>query len=420
MELFPPEAVVTRLSLVKLASEIARRLAALGRVSTEGEVVKPFTTRSGRVYLTLRDRVAQVTVVCPPSVARRSRLVHGERVGVTGTLTWSTDRGQVHLVADEVVPVGAGAIAAALEETRRRLAADGLLGRPRRPIPRVPAVIGVVCGTDAAVRADIESVVAARFPGYPVVFAETGVSGPGAAASISAAMAALDARPEVEVLILARGGGDAATLLPFSDEELCRAICACGTPVVSAIGHEGDRPLSDEVADLRCGTPSLAATAVVPDRKELVAGLDGQMAAAGRALGTSLDRARARLERVDARAAVGVGVAAAHGRLERASARLDPTHLRRRLQGAAADLGRMGWQFPLSRRIEAHSADLAGRRRVIDALDPARVLTRGYAVVRGPDGAVLRSPDGLEPGDPLDVSLAAGDLRAEVVEVVGR
>ncbi|HZD65237.1 MAG TPA: exodeoxyribonuclease VII large subunit, partial [Acidimicrobiales bacterium] len=170
MTLFPPEAVVRRLSLVRLTSEIARSVAQVGRVATEGEVVRPSVRPSGRIWFTLRDRAVQLTVVCPPARARRCRVVHGERVGVTGTLSWSADRGDLRLVADEVVPVGEGAIVAALAETRARLAADGLLDRPRRPLPVLPAAIGVVCGADAAVRADIESVVAVRYPGYPVVF----------------------------------------------------------------------------------------------------------------------------------------------------------------------------------------------------------------------------------------------------------
>ena len=123
----------------------------------------------------------------------------------------------------------------------------------------MPRAIGVLCGTDAAVRKDIESVVAARFPGYPLAIEETTVSGPGAALCIIEALARLARRPGVDVVVLARGGGDATALLPWSDEELCRAVAACPVPVVSAIGHEADRPLCDEVADLRCGTPSIAA-----------------------------------------------------------------------------------------------------------------------------------------------------------------
>jgi len=262
-------------TLVRLAGEIARSAATIGRVAVEGEVHRPTRIGSGRVYFVLRDRAAQINVTCPSGRAVRCRAVAGERVCVVGSLGWQNERGQLQLVADEVTPVGAGAVAEMVAQARRRLQADGLLDRPRRAIPRLPRMIGLLCGSEAAVRKDVESVIAVRFPGYPMLVAETQVSGPGAAVSIMAALAALAAEPQVEVVILARGGGDATQLLAWSDEELCRAVCACPIPVVSAIGHEGDRPLCDDVADLRCGTPSLAAAAVVPDRAALLAELAG-------------------------------------------------------------------------------------------------------------------------------------------------
>ena len=228
-----------RVSLARLAGLIAQAASAVGRIAVEGEVHKPQTGRTGRQWFILRDRVSQITVSVPAARRARCRVVAGERVSVTGRLEWVTDWGQLQLVAEEIVPVGEGAIAAMIAETRLRLDADGLLTRPRRPIPRLPAAIGVVCGHEAAVRADIESVVAARFPGYPTVFVETTVSGPGAVDNLIAAVQDLDARPAVGVIILARGGGDATALLPFSDESLCRAVCASTTPVVAAIGHDG-------------------------------------------------------------------------------------------------------------------------------------------------------------------------------------
>ncbi len=411
---FEAKATVRRVSLVRLSAEIARSAASVGLVAVEGEVVHPKTTGSGRVYLTLRDRACQLTVTCPPVRVRRCRTVHGERVCVTGSLSWLNDRGQLLLVADEVVPVGAGAIAAALADVRRRLGADGLLGRPGRPIPRLPAVVGVVCGTDAAVRADIESVVAVRYPGYPVDFVEVHVSGPGAAEAVMGALARLDARPEVEVVILARGGGEPSSLMAFSDEDLCRAIAASSTPVVSAIGHEGDRPLCDEVADLRCGTPSLAAAAVIPDQVELVAQLDKALVSAGAGVSQLLAGAVARLAGIDPAGAVRAGLAAGEARLEKAQAGLAPTALRWRVADAGRRLAGVDWRGPLVRRVGAAGVDLAARRRETEALGPARVLARGYAVVRGTDGTVVRDPAQVALGDDIDVELARGSLRATV------
>ena len=246
---------------------------------------RPQKSRGGWTFFTLRDRAAQMPVVCPARHSRRCRAVGGERVLVLGSLVWGNDRGQLVLEAEEVTPVGEGAVAAMMAEIRSRLAADGLLDRPRRAVPRLPKVIGVLCGADAAVRKDIESVVAARFPGYPLQVAETTVSGPGAAFAIVEALDRLSRQQDVEVVVLARGGGDATALLPWSDEELCRAVAACRVPVVSAIGHESDRPLCDEVSDLRCGTPSIAAHRVVPDRDQLEGELEGLIEAAARGCG---------------------------------------------------------------------------------------------------------------------------------------
>lgn len=414
LPLFPPgPGPVRRLSLVRLSAEIARALGGVGRVAVEGEVVAP-RAHPGGTYFTLRDRAAQVAVRCPAARAPRCRAVHGERVVVTGTAAWIPERGQLQVVADEVEPVGEGAIAAAVEERRARLRADGLLDRARRPLPRLPSAVGVVCGTDAAVRADIESVVAARFPGYPLVWAEAAVSGPGAADAIAAALAVLDGHPAVEVIVLARGGGDAAQLLPFSDEALCRAVCACATPVVSAVGHEGDRPLCDEVADLRCGTPSLAAAAVVPSREALEAELAGLAGRRRDAVAARLAAAGARLGAVDRDGAARAGLALAARRLHQAAAGARLVHPARGLAAATARLGRLDWPGPARRRVDRETARLAAGRRQLEALSPARVLERGYAVVRAPGGQVVRRAGQVAAGDLVDVQLAAGRLAARV------
>ena len=406
---------VRRLSLVRLSSEIARSIGAMGRIAVEGEVVAP-RQHPGGTYFTLRDRTVQVSVRCPSARSARCRTVPGERVLVTGVVTWLAGRGHLQLVAEEVAPVGEGAIAAAIADRRLRLAADGLLDRPRRRLPRLPAMIGVVCGSEAAVRGDIESVVAVRFPGYPMAYVPTNVSGAGAADAMIAALGLLDARPEVEVIVLARGGGDAAQLLPFSDEALCRAICACTTPVVSAVGHEGDRPLCDEVADLRCGTPSLAAAAVIPARAELEAELELLRARAGDALEQRAAEASARLARVDRSRALEAGMARAGHRLTEAASRLQLVHPARTVAAAGSRLARVEWRHAAGRRAAQERDRLAGARRHLDALSPARVLERGYAVVRAGDGTVVRGPEQVAAGDAVEVQLARGGFAAVVGE----
>jgi exodeoxyribonuclease VII large subunit len=416
MEMFPAERTPTirRLSLVRLSAEIARSVAGVGRVAVEGEVVQPGTARSGAVYFTLRDRAAQISVVCPRARLSKCRTVHGERVCVTGALGYSNERGQLQLVADEVSPVGEGAILAAIADVRRRLGAEGLLDRVRRPLPLLPKAVGVVCGADAAVRADIESVVAARFPGYPVAFKEVAVSGPGAAEAVVGALQAFDAAPGVDVVILARGGGDPASLLPFSDEDLCRAIGASTTPVVTAIGHERDRPLCDEVADRRCGTPSLAASTVVPDENALRTHLDQLLDSVRASWATAVSTGTDRLDAVDLPAALRAGLGTAADRLDRAVGRLQLVDLGRRVDDAGRRLASVDWRAPLTSRLAALDGDLSGRRRTLDALDPDRVLSRGYAIVRIADGSVVRSPAQVSPGEELAVAVAQGQFRAAV------
>jgi exodeoxyribonuclease VII large subunit len=325
----------------------------------------------------------------------------------------------VHLSAEEVTPVGEGAIASLIAERRARLAAEGLIDRPRRPIPLLPAGVGVVCGAEAAVRKDIESVIADRCPGYPVHFEETSVSGPGAELSIVDALQRVAARPGVEIVILARGGGDAPSLLPWSTEEVCRAVAACPVPVVSAIGHEGDRPLCDEVADLRCGTPSLAATAVLPDLVALGRSVDATWERAGAALRARMDAGGRRIGAVDLDRAVQGGLAGAEGRLDRAGLRLAAAHPAGAVREAARRLAGLDWRRPFWEAVGRAEGAVDAEGRHLRALSPQRTLERGYAVVSGPDGAVLRSVHGLKAGDVVRAQLAVGRVTASVVAVEG-
>ena len=403
-----------RLTLVRLAGEIARSLAGIGRVAVEGEVHRPQTSRGGWVFFVLRDRAAQLPVACPSRNARRCRAVDGERVLVVGVLVWGNDRGQLVLEAEEVLPVGEGAVAAMVAETRSRLAADGLLDRPRRPVPRLPQVIGVVCGADAAVRKDIESVVAARFPGYPLAVEETTVSGPGAALAIMDALVRLASQPDVEVVVLARGGGDATALLPWSDEELCRAVASFPVPVVSAIGHESDRPLCDEVADLRCGTPSMAAHAVVPDLRALNGELAGFLEVAATNLRSRGDLGRERLKRSEASGALAAGLERAHRRAEHARDRLTWVHPRQMAQVGRRRLESCDWRRPFVAHLESGRQRLDVLHRHADSLSPQHVIERGFAVVRRADGAVVRGPDDVSAGDKLTVRVARGTISVTV------
>ncbi len=389
----PSRAAPRRVTLVRLAGEIARQVAAIGPVAVEGEVHRPTKSRTGWVFFALRDRAAEIRVVVPRSQQRRCRVVAGERALVAGSLEWTSDRGALQLKAVEVSPVGAGAVAALMAETRRRLVADGLVGRPKRRLPALPRRIGVICGADAAVRRDIESVVAARFPGYPLLVQETTVSGPGAPEAIITALGDVVRGAGVDVVILARGGGDATQLLAWSDEMVCRAVAACAVPVVSAIGHEGDRPLCDEVADLRCGTPSLAAAATVPDRGALETQLERGAAQRRRQLAASVEGAVRRAGAVDTGAALRRGLTHASERVARDRRRLDELHPRRQLAAAARRLDAVDWRRRGGERLGRAEGRLGGR-----GSPPARPRPRAGAragLRRGPPG---RRRGGAPPG----------------------
>ena len=231
----------------------------------EGEIHELKRSDSwGQVYLTLKDPGGRATLHATMTRQRFSRLDPppevGERVHVLGRAEVWERRGELRLSVLELERFGLGLLLRQIEQLRLKLAGEGLFDPARRrPLPFLPRAIGLVCGTDAAAKRDVVETAAARYPPVRFEVAETVVQGAGAPARIVAAIRALDRNPEVDVIVLARGGGSVEGLLPFSDESVCRAVAACTTPVVSAIGHEQDSPLVDLVADARAGTPSLAA-----------------------------------------------------------------------------------------------------------------------------------------------------------------
>ena len=285
-------------------------------------------------------------------------------------------RGQLGLRASRIERIGLGGHLVALEQLKRKLSAEGLFAAERkRRLPRVPRAIGILTGADAAARGDLIATFGARLPATKVVVCETRVQGKGAADAIVAAIGALTAHPEVDVVVLARGGGSFEDLLPFSDEAVVRAVAASRIAVVSAVGHEQDTPLCDLAADARAATPTAAGALVVPDLTELDA---------------VLASTRRRLE------------LAVHAQLERSRSRL--TRQGERLRASPRLL--------LERRRAA--LDHAGAR--LQALSPLATLGRGYAIVRAKADAI-REAAAVEVGDAVEIQLATGSLGATVDEV---
>src|SRR5918999_1305422 len=362
---------------------VADWLARLPTVWIEGELTElRGQDRWQSVFFTLKDPAdgSCLAVQMPRGQfdALRLDLANGERVHVFGRPELFAARGEFRLRALSIERFGLGDHLAALERLKRKLADEGLFAAERkRPLPRLPRRIGLVTGNDAAAKRDVITAITTRFPPARLLVAETYVQGPRAAPAIADALRALTESAEIDVVIIARGGGSFEDLLPFSDERVVRAIAASPVPIVSAVGHEQDTPLSDLVADIRASTPTAAARLVVPDLGEL----------------------RERLERL-------------RERLARDAGRI----LERAQRDLAADRDRLA-RAPalLIERKRAWLDAAAGRLR---ALSPRATLERGYAIVRSED-RVVRSAAAVGEGVRVDVELAEGGFGARVEEVRG-
>jgi exodeoxyribonuclease VII large subunit len=360
---------------------VAGWLERLPTVWVEGEVTElRRQDRWASVFFTLKDPAdgscLGVSMARGQFDALRLGLADGDRVHVFGRPELYEARGDFRFRALSVERFGLGDHLATIERLKQKLAREGLFAPERkRALPSFPRRIGLVTGNDAAAKRDVLTAIVTRFPPASVVVAETYVQGPRAATAVVEALRRLCEIEDVDVVVVARGGGSFEDLLPFSDERLVRAIASSSVPVVSAVGHEQDTPLCDLAADVRASTPSVAGRLVVPDLAELKAGLD---------------RARTRLER---------GV---RGTLARQSERLASTH--ERLQRAPA---------LLVERRRASLEQTAGRLR---ALSPRATLQRGYAIVRAGD-AIVRTSSSVAPGSAVEVELAEGGFAARVEDV---
>ena len=281
----------------------------LGRIWVEGQIAE-CAVRGGAVFLTLRDPVAAVSVrvICTRQVfeAAQPPPAEGARVVIWARPDFNANRGSFALTGLEIRAVGVGELLARLDRLRRQLGSEGLFSAERkRALPFLPGVVGLICGRDSAAERDVLRNAARRWPAVRFRVEQTAVQGPFAAEEVTDALRRLDADAEVDVIVIARGGGSLEDLLPFSDETLVRAVAACRTPVVSAIGHEQDTPLLDYVADLRASTPTDAAKRVVPDVSEQLALITQLRDRARRYVSGWLDRETGWLQGVRSRPGAG-------------------------------------------------------------------------------------------------------------------
>lgn len=383
----------------KLGAWIAR----LGWVWVDGQVAQ-ISRRPGAqvVFLTLRDPSADLslTVTTNRDVLDTGApgLAEGARVVLHARPEFYPGRGTLSLRADEIRQVGIGELLARVERLKKLLAAEGLFDpRRKRRLPFLPNQIGLVTGRASAAERDVLENARKRWPAVRFRVLNVAVQGNGSVAQMLDAIEALDRDPDTDVIIVARGGGSVEDLLPFSDEALCRAVFACRTPVVSAIGHESDTPLLDFVADLRASTPTDAARRVVPDLGEEQQRITQARQRLDRVIEALLDRERHRLDSLRSRPVLA-----------------RPQTL---VEGRADEVGQL---LGRARRCLDHRLDRAGGELTqvlarLRALSPASTLNRGYAIVqRLDDGTVLRAAAQVEAGDAVRVRLAEGEVTATV------
>jgi exodeoxyribonuclease VII large subunit len=437
------------LSVTQLTALIKGALAeAFPAVWVRGELsgVKRYGA-SGHLYFSLKDGGAVLGAVMWRS--RNTRLAFDPRDGMEveafGAISVYEARGQYQLVVEEMRPAGLGALLLALEELKRRLAAEGLFAPERkRPLPRYPGCVGLVTSPVGAAVRDMVKVLRQRWPSVRIVLAPVRVQGEGAAAEIAAAIGRFDRWGGADLLIVGRGGGSIEDLWAFNEEPVVRAIAAARAPVISAVGHEVDVTLADLAADVRAATPSNAAELAVRVRSEVAARV--------RELGAGLDRAvregvAERRRRLDVLLGK-YGFRRQEEVLQNQRQRIDEVMerlrgaVRRRVASARELLDALARRYGLRewrRALTAHRERLAGTRERLEralvpallarrtrlagcadrlrALSPRMVLERGYCLARAPNGTLLRSAEGIAVGELLRIEFARGEADARVEAV---
>jgi exodeoxyribonuclease VII large subunit len=381
-----------------LSQKMKAYIERLGSVWVEGEIAQ-WGVSNRNVFGKLKDLSADVTVSFNIWASTRATLPEGlgqgDRVVALVKPDWWVKAGTISMVVTQMRRVGLGDLLERLEQLRLKLRAEGLFDPERKkPLPFLPQCIGLVTGADSDAEKDVLRNAQLRWPSVSFRVHHSAVQGERAVTEIIAGIGALDADPEVDVIIVARGGGDFQNLLPFSDEAVVRAAAACVTPLVSAIGHENDRPLLDDVADLRASTPTDAAKRVVPDVSDELASVQQARARIRTRVTTLIGTEVDRIAQLRSRPALSSALWIVDHRAEELT----------RLVARGVELTERGLE-------RAHN-DVAERRSQLRALSPQLTLDRGYAIVQSDSGSVLRDPAAARSGDELVITLAGGRLGA--------
>ena len=383
-----------------LSAKIKGWIDRLGAVWVEGEITQ-WGLSGGNVYGKLKDLDADVTVGFTVWSSVKAKLPddlkQGDRVVALVKPNYWVKGGSLTMQVFEMRHVGLGDLLERLERLRQALRAEGLFDPGRkRPLPFLPGCIGLITGKDSDAEKDVLRNAQLRWPAVEFRVIHTAVQGDRASGEVTSALRTLDADPDVDVIIVARGGGDFQNLLVFSDETLVRTAASCVTPIVSAIGHEADRPLLDEVADLRASTPTDAAKRVVPDVADELARVQQARARIGNRMTAQVRTEIDRLEQLRSRPVLSASAWIVDSRAEE----LD------RYVGRSAEL--------IERLIERSQMGVLDLRSQLRALSPQRTLDRGYAIAQLPGGAVLRRSADAVPGTALLLTLADGAASATV------
>jgi exodeoxyribonuclease VII large subunit len=418
-----------------------------GDVWVEGEISNCKIWNTGHMYFTLKDGGAQIRAVMYRSAVRylKFKADDGLHVIARGRLAVYEPKGEYQLLCDHIQPHGLGARQLAFEQLKKKLQAEGLFEQSRkRPLPALPAKIGVVTSLDGAAVRDIIKVITRRHPNVHLVIRPTRVQGESAAAEIADALRSICRVPGVDVVIVGRGGGSAEDLVPFNQEPVARAIAGSPVPVVTGVGHEVDFTIADFVADLRAPTPSAAAEIVIAAKDEFFARIDRQTRRLRASVAGQIERGRSRVHRAISRRGLAgfparlalrgrhaaelthqlrtagtLALARREREFRALRLRLEARDLRRRLAGFRGKLegaaGRL--DAALRRKQDGARAQLGSRVARLESLSPLAVLGRGYAVCWNEERtAIVRSARAIRPGDRVHVTLLEGSLACDVRE----
>lgn len=394
----PPPTVDAPWGVALFSAKIKGWIDRLGTAWVEGEITQ-WGVSGGNVYGKLKDVDDDATISFTIWSSVRAKipadLTQGARVVALVKPNYWVKGGTLSMQVFEMRHVGLGDLLERLERLRQKLRAEGLFEH-KRPLPFLPHRIGLITGKDSDAEKDVLRNAQLRWPAVDFRVVHAAVQGERAVGDVISALKTLDADPEVDVIIVARGGGDFQNLLVFSDEALVRAAAACTTPIVSAIGHEADRPLLDEVADLRASTPTDAAKRVVPDVAEELARVQQARSGMRLRLTQRLGTERDRLEAVRSRPVLANPVSMIDSRAEELG----------RYVSRAEEL--------VERRLERAATGIAELTGQLRALSPKRTLERGYAIAQLADGTALRDASSAPAGTPLVLTVAVGSVNATV------